>query len=103
MIFVLCGFMVFTTGRFMLRLALFFVHVCFVFCSFSIVVSSFGEVRAGLCASRAFVLFVLHALVFVLLLFLSGLAAACDCDTLWTFLLTILIGLYNNEKMSTVY
>ena len=36
-------------------------------------------------------LFILHAQISVLLLFLlvSGLAAACDCDTTWTFLLNV--------------
>ena len=39
-------------------------------------------------------LFVLHSLVFVLLLFLllSGLAAVSDCGTPWTFLLTFVYG-----------
>ena len=37
-------------------------------------------------------LFVLYVLVFVIFLFLldRGLAAVCDCDTPWTFLLTFL-------------
>ena len=36
------------------------------------------------------IFFVLHVLVFIPFLFLlvSGLAAACDCGTAWTFLLT---------------
>ena len=38
-----------------------------------------------------FCLFILHTLIFVLILFLlmSGLAAAYDCDTLWTFLIVV--------------
>ena len=47
--------MVFTTGRFMLSLALLFVLVFF--SPFSIVITSLGEKRAGLCAYRAFVCF----------------------------------------------
>ena len=44
--------MVFTTRRFILSIALTFVPVCF-FSPFSIVITSLGEDRAGLCASRA--------------------------------------------------
>ena len=56
-----------------------------VFSTFSI-----GEQRVGLCASCAFCLFILHVLI--LSLFSSqGLAAACDCGTPWTFLLTFLL------------
>ena len=46
----------FTTGRFVLSLALLFVLVFFSVL-FSIVITSFGEERAGLCAFRAFVYF----------------------------------------------
>ena len=49
MILILCGFLVITTGRFVLSLARAF------FSPFSIVISSLGEEGAGLCASRAFV------------------------------------------------
>ena len=52
--------MVFTTGRFMLSLALLFVLVFF--SPFSIVITSLGEKRAGLCAYRAFVLYLEHIL-----------------------------------------
>ena len=51
-------------------------------------------------------LFVLHVLVFVLLLFLlvSGLDEVCDCGTPWTFLLTILTLYWRelHEFISTV-
>ena len=49
----LYGFVEFTTGSFMLSLALLFVLVFSVL--FSILISSLGEKRAGLCASCAFV------------------------------------------------
>ena len=65
--------MFFTTGRFMLSLALLFILV---FLSpFSIVITSLGEERADL--------FILHSLISVLLLFswCQGLAAACDIGT----------------------
>ena len=45
--------MVFTTGRLMLSRALLFVLVFLVL--FSTVITSLGEERAGLCASRAIV------------------------------------------------
>ena len=53
MLFFFCGFVAYTTGRFMFSLALIFVLVFFQ--SFSIVITSLGEDRAGLCVSRAFV------------------------------------------------
>ena len=57
--------MFFTTGRFILSPALLFVLV---FVSpFSIVITSLGEEKAGLCTSREFVFFILHALIFVFL------------------------------------
>ena len=66
----------------MFSLALLFVLVYF-FSPFSIVITSLEEEGAGLCVSRAFVLFILHALIFVL--FSSSwyrwLAAASDCGT----------------------
>ena len=52
-ILILSGSVVFTTGRFMLSLDLLFVLVFF--SPFIIVITSLGEERAGLCASRAFV------------------------------------------------
>ena len=55
MILNLCGFVVCTTGRFVLSHALLFVFVFFQSYVFSIVIISLGEERAGLCASRAFV------------------------------------------------
>ena len=55
MLFLFCGFVVYTTGHFMFRPALLFR----VFSPFSIVITSLVEERAGLCAglcaSRAFV------------------------------------------------
>ena len=54
---------------------------------------SIGEERAGLCVSRVFVC--LFSTRWVLSFFSSswcqGLAAACDCDTPWTFLLTVVV------------
>ena len=71
--------MIFTTGHFMLSLALFFVIVFSVL--FSIVITSFCEERAGLCASRAFVcLFCTRRfLSFFSSSLCQGLAAVCDC------------------------
>ena len=70
-ILTLCGFVFFTTGRFILSPALLFVLV---FVSpFSIVITSLGEEKAGLCTSREFVFFILHALIFVFLWFFSSL------------------------------
>ena len=51
----LSGFVVFTTGRFMLSFALSLFSVLVFFSPFSIVFTSLGEERAGLCASRIFV------------------------------------------------
>ena len=48
----LCGFVVYNTDRFMFSLVLIFVFVFFFFQCFSIVITSFGEERAGLCASH---------------------------------------------------
>ena len=57
---------------------------------FSIAITSLGEEGAGVCASRAFVC--LFCTRQFLSIFSSSrcqrLAAACDCSTLWTFLLT---------------
>ena len=44
---------------------------------FSIVIISLGEEGAGLCASRAFCLFVLYVLIFVFFLFLLVSGAGC--------------------------
>ena len=59
---------------------------CFVI-PFSIVITSLVEEGAGLCASRAFVLYVL-----VSSFWCRGLAAVCDCGIPWTFLLIFLNG-----------
>ena len=67
MVLILGGFVVFTTRCFMLSLALFFVLMIFPVL-LSIVISSLEEKRAGLCASREFVCFTLHALLFILFL-----------------------------------
>ena len=69
----LFGFAVFTTGLALLS--------CLTLCFrvlFSIVITSLGKERAGLCACRAFVLFVLRASISVLFLFL--LVSRIDCD-----------------------
>ena len=50
---ILCGFVVFTTGCFVLGLALLFVLVFLVL--FIIVNQSFGDGGAGLCVSPAFI------------------------------------------------
>ena len=86
-ILILCSFVVFTTARFMLSLALLFVL------EFSVLVALWspcdhhpaGEERSGLYVTDAFVcLFILKALIFVPVFSFSrcqGLAAACDCGT----------------------
>ena len=48
-----CGFVVFTTGRFVLSLTFLFVLVFFR--PFSNAITSIGDERAHLCASRVFV------------------------------------------------
>ena len=63
----LFGFVVFTTGHFVLSCLALCFHVFSVL--FSIVITSLGEERAGLCASCAF-LFILHTSISILFLFL---------------------------------
>ena len=55
-------------------------------------ITSLGEERSGLCASRAYVCLFLYGLVFVIFSssWCMGLAVVCDCGTPWTFLLTVL-------------
>ena len=66
---------------------------CF-FIPFSSIITPLWEEGAGLCAC----LFVLYVLGFFLSFFYSswcrGLAAVCDCGTLWSFLLTFLLDRY---------
>ena len=80
-----CGF---TTG--IGGLALLYGLVFFFSVLFSIVITLLWEERAGLCASRAFDL-----LISVLFLLVSGVAAVCDCDTPWTFLLIFFVFVLN--------
>ena len=83
--------MVYTSGRFFLSHDLLFVSVFF--SPFSIVITSLGEERAGLCATHAFVwlLRTRQCLSFFFSFsWYQGLAAACDCGTPWTFLSCIL-------------
>ena len=70
--------MIYTTGASCLALPC-SLSSCF-FSPFSIVITSLGEEGAGQCAFRALCLFILHALIFVLFLFLwcEGLAAVSD-------------------------
>ena len=84
--------MVFTTGRFMLGLTLLVVLV-FISVLCSIVITSLGEERAGLCACREYVcLFCTRQfLSFFSSTWCQGLAVACDCGTPWTFLLIFLL------------
>ena len=74
------------------------------FSPFSIVITSLREAEDGLCACRTIVcLFILHALIFVLFLFLLvwRVAAASDRDTLLTVLLPFLMILENGEINTT--
>ena len=59
---------------------------------FSTVITSLGEERPGLCASRAFVysFYECPFLSFFSSSWCQGLTVACDCGTPWTFLLTFL-------------
>ena len=60
---------------------------------FSKAITSLGKMRAGLCASRAFVyLFCTRQfLSFFSSTWCQGLTAASDCGTPWTFVLTFLV------------
>ena len=60
---------------------------------FSILITSFGEEGAGLCASRTFVCLFCAFMFFVLFSssWCRGLAAVCDCGIPWTLLLTFLV------------
>ena len=62
------------------------------FIPLSIVISSLWEEGAGLCASRAFVcLFCTCYCLSFSSSWCRRLAAVCDCDTPWTFLLTLVL------------
>ena len=76
----------------------------FLFSPFSIVITSLGEEGAGLCASRAFVcLFCTRLFVsFFSSSWCQGLAAASDCGTPWTFLLTLLTRFPYNTIITVV-
>ena len=91
----LCGFVVFTTGCFVSSHVLLFVLLFFVFFSvlLSTVITSLGEERPGLCASRAFVysFYKRRFLSFFSSSWCQGLTMACDCGTPWTFLLTFTV------------
>ena len=65
---------------------------CSLFLCFSIVITSFGEERAGLWSSHAFVCLFCTSqfLTFFSSSWCQGLAAACDCGNPWTFLLNFL-------------
>ena len=77
----LCLCVVFTTRHFILCLIL-LCGLMYFSVLLSFVITSLGEERAGLYASRASI-----CLLFCLLLLLLGRcsAADCDCGTLWTF------------------
>ena len=69
LVLILCGFVVFSMGHFMLSLAIRFVLVFFFLSPFNIVITSFGEESADL--------FILHVLIFVHFLFLLVSGAGC--------------------------
>ena len=83
----------------LLLCGLFYEVICFKFClvlfcscifiPFSIVITSLGEERE-LILVLFVCLFDLHLFGYVCFLFVSGRAAACDCGTPWTFLLSFL-------------
>ena len=80
----------------------FFFVFFFVFFSvrLSIVITSLGEERAGLCASRAFVcLFsMLKFLPYFSFSWCQRLIAACNCGTPWAFLLFFLFFTLGRER-----
>ena len=95
MILSLFVFVVFTMGHFVLAcLALYFHLFSFLF---SIMITSLGEERAGLCASRSFVcLFCTRQFMsFFSSSWCQRLAAACDCGTPLTFPLTFLYSVHH--------
>ena len=89
-ILILCGYEVFTTGRFMFSLASLFALVFFHSCYHL----TWGRESWSMCFS-CICFFILHALIAVLFLFLvvSGIGCgncSCDCGPPWTFILTFL-------------
>ena len=89
----LCCFVVYSTRRFVLSLALCYFVLVF-FSPFSIAITSLGEETANLSAFHTFVRFALvWFYLFPLPLCLER-AAACDCGTPWTFLLPFLLSTY---------
>ena len=115
-VLILCGFVVYTTGRFVLWLyglyygalrvgsclALYSLVFCQSFCSCGrlawvrvccVCVWGGGGEWAGLCASHAFVCLICtrYVLSFVSSSWCQRLSATCDCGTPWNFLLTIFV------------
>ena len=85
MLLLLCSLVINSTRQFILTLALHFVFVFF--SPFSTAIKR--ELLCGL-FQPSFVLGVLICVTFLFLL-VSGLAATCNCGTLWTFHFTFLI------------
>ena len=86
----LCCFVVYSTRRFVLYLTVCYFVIVF-FSPFSIAITSLGEERAN---RSVFCTFLFACLFFVAVSLSSwclGRAGACDCGTLWTFLLPFLI------------
>ena len=87
LVLLFCCFVVYSTRRFLLSLALCYFVLVF-FSPFSIAITSLGEDRANLSAFRTFVQFALvWFCLFPLPFGCLGRAVACDCSTLCTFLL----------------
>ena len=83
----LCCFLVCSTRRFVLILA--FCYFVFLFFSpLSIAITSLGEERANLCF--LYLCSICSYMVLSTFSWCLGKAAACDCDTSWTFLLPFL-------------
>ena len=87
-------FVLFTMGHFVLPCIAFCFRVCSVL--LSIVITSLGEKRAGLCASRAFVCLFCprQYLSFFFSSCCQRLTAACDCGTPWIFLSTFYANMF---------
>ena len=90
MVLILCGFVVFTTGRLVLSLASLFVLVFFYSTVWRCGCFAWRRGGCGLCASRALLVYLARFgfCPFSLPLGVGDLAAAYDCGAPWSFLLT---------------
>ena len=90
------------TRRFVLCLTLCYFVLMVFFSPLSIAIPSTGEERATLSAFCTFVRFVLVWFCWFLFLLVSGKAAVCNCDTPWTFLLSVCFGCSHNAFINHI-